>query len=81
MGPTSKKKDKTKRETKERMDGRQNEGDTEFFFFFLKFLYSLLSQIHENLTVGIRRDKHGKCFKRRGLRVSTRNTGFYREFR
>ena len=49
---------------------------------FLSFFYSnLSSQIHENLTVEIRRDKHEKCSTRRGLRVGTRNTRFHLEFR
>ena len=50
---------------------------------FLKFLFfsNLSSQIYENLTVGIRRDKHKKYSIRRGLRMGTRNTRFHREFR
>ena len=48
---------------------------------FKFFIYSFLSQIYENLTAGFRRDKHEKCSTRRGLRVSTKNTGFHREFR
>ena len=51
--------------------------------FFFKFFFSFIrfSQIYENLTVGIRRDKHEKCSTRRGLRVGTKNKGFHREFR
>ena len=45
------------------------------------FLLLVLSQIYGNLSVGFRRDKHGKCSTRRGLRVSTKNTRFHREFR
>ena len=44
------------------------------------FLF-IISQIPEFLTVGFRRDKHEKCSMRRGLCVSTKNTGFHREFR
>ena len=50
-----------------------------FFFFFFAFLLS--SQIHENMRVGIRRDKHEKCSTRRGLRMGTKNKGFHIEFR
>ena len=48
-----------------------------------KFLFSFIrfSQIYENLTVVIRRDKHEKCSTRRGLRVCTKNKRFHREFR
>ena len=46
--------------------------------FLIFFLFSFLSQIHENLTIGNRRDKHEKCSTRRGLHVGTRNTGFHR---
>ena len=52
-----------------------------FFFTFYFFLLLVLSQIPEFLTVRIRRDKHEKFSTRRGLRVSTKNTGFHREFR
>ena len=48
-----------------------------FSFYFLSFLF----QIPEFLIVGFRRDKHEKCSTRRGLRVSTKNTGFHREFK
>ena len=48
---------------------------------FKKILSLFLYQIYENLTDGFRRDKHKKCSTRRGLRVSTKNKGFHREFR
>ena len=74
-----KKKDKTNKQKE--MDGmaaeRQREKREVLFFFPLSFL----SQIPEFLTFGFRRDKHEKCSTRRGLRVSTRNTRFHREFR
>ena len=69
-----------KKKLKSQMAGRTNRmkgGDIRFYFFF----YLLSSQIHENLTVGIRRDKHEKCSTRQGLRVGTKNKGFHREFR
>ena len=77
MGPTSKKKHEKEFEVGR---GRTETACTQKMF--LIFLFSnLLSQIYENLTAGIRRDKHEKCSTRRGLRVSTRNTRFHREFR
>ena len=43
---------------------------------FLKFfLSSLLSQIYENRTVGIRRVKNEKCSTQRGLRVGYQKHG------
>ena len=76
MGPTQKEnKTKTKESGRgvKRVEKREN---------FLIFFYSIrFSQIYGNLTVGICRDKHEKCFTRRGLRVGTRNTRFHREFR
>ena len=59
-------------------DDGQKGIERRFFYFF--FLLLVLSQIHENLTVEIRQDKHEKCFTRRGLRVGTKNKGFHREF-
>ena len=73
MGPT-KKKSITKLLSS---DGWQKKNSVFFSFYSL----SLPSQIHENLTVGIRRDKHEKCCTRRGLRVGSKNKGFHREFR
>ena len=78
MGPTKKK-------TKQTMKMKEADGIgsvenlREYFRFF--FLSIRFSQIHKNLTVRIRRDKHEKCSMRRGLRVGTRNTRFHREFR
>ena len=75
------KKDKTKKKRWKETD-RIWVSSREFFFLFFSFFFSnLLSQIHGNLTVGIRRDKHEKCSTQRGLRVGTRNTGFHQEFR
>ena len=80
MGPTQRK--KNERQNKQRKKNEQTAGawrtrGENYFFCFLKFL----SQIYKNLTVGFRRDKHEKCSTGRGLRVSTKNTGFHREFR
>ena len=56
-------------------------GQQKVRFFLKKILLNLLSSILEFLTVRIRRVKHGKCSTRQGLRVSTKNTRFHREFR
>ena len=46
------------------------------------FLFSLLvSLIYVVSTVGIRRAKNESSSTRRGLHVSTKNTGFRREFK
>ena len=79
--PLDKKKKKTKAKTKQ----KESEGTVEAWEKISqrekkKFLF-ILSQIYGNPTVGIRRDKHEKCSTRRGLRVSTRNTGFHQEFK
>ena len=64
------------------IDGEtERNGERRENFFKNYFLFSFLSQIYENLTVGIRRDKHEKCSTIRGLLVSTKNTRFHREFR
>ena len=75
-------KEKEKKRIKKQTEGKKpaeafGKGEN----FFKNFLSSFLSQIHENMTVGFRRDKHEKCSARRWLRVSTRNTGFHREYR
>ena len=78
--PTEKKKNKnTKREIERKDQTERQLGKKEIFF--LNFLSLFLSQIPEFLTVGFWRDKHEKCSTRRGLRVSTKNTGYHREFR
>ena len=83
MGPTPK--EKKKKKMQKQNDGNQNGSERErgcrviFFNFF--FLLLGFSQIQGKSSVRIRRDKHGKCSTRRGLRVSTRNTRFHREFR
>ena len=51
----------------------------EFFLFFL--FSSLLFLIHGVSIVGIRRAKNESSSTRRGLCVSTKNTGFFREFK
>ena len=62
-------------------DVRVTEKRKEFFSFCFYFILRFFSQIQGKPSVRIRRDKHGKCSTRRGLRVSTRNTRFHREFR
>ena len=74
------KKKKIKKEEIER-DGERRREKWEGEFFLIFFLYYFHSQILKFPTVGFRRDKHGKCSKRRGLRVSTKNMRFHREFR
>ena len=76
-----------KKTTKAKTKQKESEGTAEAWEMisqrekkYIFFLF-ILSQIYENLTVGFRRDKHEKCSTRRGLRVSTKNTGFHREFR
>ena len=76
VGPTKKKPNIKVWHPTDREAERREVRDFFSFFFFL-----LSSQIHENLTVGIHRDKHEKCSTRRGLRVGTKNKGFHREFR
>ena len=71
-----KKQNKNKRKKTEQID-RGVERVPIFFFLFSYFI----SQIHENLTFGIRRVKNEKCSTRRGLRVGTKNTGFHQELR
>ena len=74
-----KKKLKTKgRRPTEECSERKTDDREELYFYFLLFISS---HIHENLTVGIRQDKHEKCSTRRGLHVGTKNKGFHREFR
>ena len=78
--PHQKKKQKNKNKMKAK--GRRARRPERFFLIFFSFYFSnLISQIYENLTVGFHRDKHGKCSTGRGLRVSTKNPGFHREFR
>ena len=79
--PKEKEKEKkTKQKTKQKKEDGMNisESVREERKKNFNFLSSLLSQIYENLSAGFRRDKHEKCSTRRGLRVSTRNTGFHR---
>ena len=80
MGPTSKGKKIKDKNLKKQMKESRTAFEKKIFFSFF-FLLLVLSQILEFLTVKIRRDKHEKCCTRRGLRVSTRKTGFHREFR
>ena len=77
MGPTSKKNENDEKQKGIRKDqnGIRREIERNFLNFFSS---SLLSQIHENLSIRIRRDKHGKCSTRRELRMSTKITGFRR---
>ena len=79
MGTTSK--EKEKKNLKKQMKESQTEDFEKKIIFFSFFFLLVLSQIPEFLTVRIHRDKHEKCSTRRGLRVSTKNTGFHREFR
>ena len=52
------------------------------FFFFVFFLFSsLLFLIHGVSIVEIRRAKNESSSTRQRLRVSTKNTGFCREFK
>ena len=81
MGPTSKEKEKKIKDKNLKKQMKDGQKAFEFFFSFHFFLLLVLFQIPEFLTVRIRRDKHEKCSTRRGLRVSTRNTRFHREFR
>ena len=46
-----------------------------FFFFFIYFLLFFFL-IHRVSTIGIRRAKNESSSTRRGLRVSTKDTGF-----
>ena len=76
VGPTLKKKNhKGGREEQRRAFGFY------IFFYYFIFLLSLISSFHGVPITGSRRDKHGKCSTRRGLRVSTKNIEFYLEFR
>ena len=75
--PLKKKTNKHKTQDGQRMRRQREIQEERFDFFFL----SLFSQIHGNLTFGFRRDKHEKCYTRRGLHVGTKNKGFHREFR
>ena len=77
MGPTPKKKKKTNISLASDRKAERVGETFVLFFIFLLFHY----QIYENLSARIRRDKNEKCSMRRGLRVSTRNTRFHREFR
>ena len=82
MGPITKKKKNTNKQKLKEKAGREiirPAVEIKIFYFF--YFQNFLSQIHEFLTVRIRRDKHGKCSKRRGLRMNTRNRRFHREFR
>ena len=82
VGPTSKEKEKKNKMMKFKTNGMMEDGQPEakdLFFCFYSIVF--LSQILEFLSVRIRRDKHGKCSTRRGLRVSTRNTRFHQVFR
>ena len=51
------------------------------FFLFFNFLLFFFFLIHGVLIVGIRWAKNESSSTRRGLRVSTKNTGFHREFK
>ena len=51
---------------------REERGKRVIIFFFSLIVFS---QIHGNLTVGIRREKHEKCSTRRGLRVGYQKQG------
>ena len=64
--------------SKKWLDGQQKDETKKILFFFLSIRFS---QIHENLTVGIRRAKNKKCSTRRGLCVGTKKTRFHLEFR
>ena len=58
---------------RERLSVRENK---------ILFLFSLLlSSIYVVSTVGIRRAKNKSSSTQRGLHVSTKNTGFHREFK
>ena len=76
-----KEKKKMKSKMKGRRDGRETEGASRENFYFSLLFFLLSSHIHRNLTVGFRRVENEKCSTLRGLRVGTKNTGFYREFR
>ena len=80
VGPTKKKRQTNKRKWKEENKSKllKIKSSSREVSFFLVFIFSnLLYRIYENLTVEFRQDKHEKCSMRRGLRVSTRNTGFH----
>ena len=81
VGPTSKEKEKKNKMMKLKTNGMMEDGrgsvEGEIILFFSLSFF----KIYENLSVGFRQDKHGKCSTRRGLRVSTRNTRFHLEFR
>ena len=63
----------------DRRESVKNGGGEIFIFYF--FLLSLLSLIYGVSIVGIRRAKNKSSSTRRGLHVSTKNTGFRREFK
>ena len=67
---------KRKNEIKEMKGKNRREGK-----FILFLFYKLLSLIHRVSIVRIRRAKNESSSTRRGLRVSTKNTGFHREFK
>ena len=71
MGPTLKKRIKRKEDV--RWKETEEENGRRIFFIFLFILFASFSDLRKS----DRRDKHEKCFTRRGLRVSTKNTGFH----
>ena len=81
MGPTFNFNKKKLIKQKQLNQFRRTEGQTVRKNFKFLFLFSFLSQIYGNLTVGFRRVKHEKCSTRRELRVGNKNTGFHQEFR
>ena len=76
-----KKKSEGTAEAWEMISQREKKKKNIYIYIYIYFFLFILSQIYENLTAGFRQDKHEKCFTRRGLRVSTKNTGFHVEFR
>ena len=79
MGPTLNKKTKKNKLVSYDKETREREAERFIFYFYFYFL-SLLSSIYGVSTVGIHRTKKEKCSTRRGLRVSTKNKGFRRDF-
>ena len=73
-----KKRSKNKKLRETKRGGERSGKESFFIIFFLNYVHS---QILKFPTIGFRRDKHGKCSTQRGLRVSTKNTRFHREFR
>ena len=61
--------------------GRERERLSVREFYFIFLFSSLLFLIHGVSTVGIHRAKNESSSTRLGLRISTKNTGFRREFK